>query len=175
MTNTPWGKAQSKKKFCRGINSYTTASHGGFKVSDKLNLRIPEYMRQPDGWYEEDIEWSIVTLCFPDVFPPEDAISAKNTLKSWFPELYEKFFGEVILPGESFVKDKETWTKEHDNDFVINAAWGSWHKNVPKGMIGVYAQVPSTQEEVFCLVPKEVHEAKTFPVSHTFEPFDARP
>lgn len=173
MTSTPWGPSQHKTAFCRGINHYSTAGHGGFKVSDKLNLRIPEFMRNPSGWYEEDCEWSIVAVCFPKEFTPEDITLARKTLKDWFPDLYERFFEEIIPPGESIIKDKETWTKEHENDFVVGAAWGDWHKNVPKGMVGVYAQVPSTQEEVFCLVPRNVYESKAFPVLHSFEPFDA--
>jgi hypothetical protein len=42
------------------------------------------------NWYEEDCDWSIVALAFPQFFP-EDAVSAAlETLKRYKPDLFEQ-------------------------------------------------------------------------------------
>jgi hypothetical protein len=63
-TTTPWGVAQYTTNYGTGINSYSTAGHGGIKVSDKLNKQIPIEFRNADGWYEEDCESNIVHYFF---------------------------------------------------------------------------------------------------------------
>jgi hypothetical protein len=61
LTNTPWGKAQSRDIISdEGIEFYSTAGHGGYKVSAQLNRLIPKVFRAAGGWYEEDCAWSIV-------------------------------------------------------------------------------------------------------------------
>ena len=57
--NTPWGRAQSRTVIIPGIVSYSTSSHGGIKLDADLNKNVPQYMRNTDGWYEEDTEWAI--------------------------------------------------------------------------------------------------------------------
>jgi hypothetical protein len=36
-----------------------------------------------EGWYEEDIDWAIVALAFPEAFTPEERGAAKRTIASW--------------------------------------------------------------------------------------------
>ena len=76
--NTPWGASNYHEKYGPGITFYGTASHGGFKVSDKMNAQVPQFLKdagfngQPErGWYEEDCDWAILALVFPDAFPVE--------------------------------------------------------------------------------------------------------
>lgn len=93
----------------RGVTFYTTESHGGFKLCGSLNALVPDYMRCADGWYEEDCDWSIVATVFPAAFheyhasrPPraEEVLEmAKNTLKAWHPDAYERFYGVTLQPG----------------------------------------------------------------------------
>jgi len=75
-TQTYWGKSQTAKKITDGIIFYTTASHGGFHVSKKLNQQIHWGWRREDGWYEEDCEWSIVVLTFPTLFHADEVHQA---------------------------------------------------------------------------------------------------
>lgn len=124
-TATPWGMSDYKKKYAIGINFYGTPSHGGYKVSDKKNQMIPDYMRNLNGWYEEDCEWAKVVVCFPDVFETEHVEMAKNTLKNWFPDAYEKFYGVKLKEGESFVRDKELFKERHKNDYIVVSAINS--------------------------------------------------
>ena len=45
------------------------------------------------NWYEEDCDWSIVAVAFPQFFKPEDVTHAMATLKGWKPALYEQVVG----------------------------------------------------------------------------------
>src|ERR1700736_531524 len=53
VTLTPWGAPQHITKLADGIQSVSTASDGGIKLSFERNEQIPEYMRNDDGWYEK--------------------------------------------------------------------------------------------------------------------------
>lgn len=137
--HTPWGNSDSKKILAPGIISVETPSHGGIKVEKELNLLIPAYMRAPDGWYEEDVDWAIVATVFPHAFTKEDQAHARKTLKGYIPMAYELYYKEVIPPGESHRKDEIAFKALHKNDYLTLAAWGDWHKNVPKGHVVVFA------------------------------------
>lgn len=92
-TNTPWGQAQWARTWAPGIISYSTASHGGFHLSRTRLAEMPaKYRREnietfwyaPDGWYEEDCEWCVVILSFPEFFPPDEVEEAQNTFERWY-------------------------------------------------------------------------------------------
>jgi hypothetical protein len=166
-TSTPWGRSQYSKQHGRGIVFYGTAGHGGFHVSKTLNAQMPDGLRQQSGWYEEDGEWAKVALAFPDRFEQKDIEAAKSTIKNGYPDAYEKLFNVVIPPGESRVKDQRAFLAEHANDLLTVAAWGSWHEAVPKGMVGVAAQVGGRPEDArieresrYFLVPAEEYEKR---------------
>ena len=44
----------------------------------------------PGRWFEEDCDWSVVALAFPQFFKPEDIDAALATLKGYRPEVYEQ-------------------------------------------------------------------------------------
>ena len=136
---TPWGHADSQKTLAPGIISVSTPSHGGIKVEKELNQLIPDYMRTSDGWYEEDVDWSIVATVFPHAFTTEERKHAKNTLRGYIPMAYEMYYKEVIPPGESHAKDAMAFRVLHKNDYVGMAAFGDWHPQVPKGHVVVFA------------------------------------
>jgi hypothetical protein len=65
---TPWGMSRSAKRIGEGMTLYSTASHGGIKVESSLQKSMPEALRVPGGWYEEDggkqgSECSFLTPC----------------------------------------------------------------------------------------------------------------
>lgn len=65
---TPWGKADYSETKALGIVFYATPSHGGFKLSETRQEEMPEEWRSRDSYYEEDCEWCVVALTFPDLF-----------------------------------------------------------------------------------------------------------
>ncbi|MBT3812433.1 MAG: hypothetical protein HON51_05605 [Gammaproteobacteria bacterium] len=73
--HTPWGISQNIETISRGIQFVDTTGHGGVKVSDELNKKIPNWVREGtfgklglDGWYEEDCDWCIPVIVFSKVF-----------------------------------------------------------------------------------------------------------
>jgi hypothetical protein len=92
-TATPWGRADCATRFTRGITFYSTPGHGGFKVSKKLNKRIPFDFQTAsfaglgvNGWYEEDEDAAIVIVFFADfregLFSAEQVKAAHASLKA---------------------------------------------------------------------------------------------
>lgn len=91
-TTTPWGRADMVTRFARGINFYSTPGHGGFKVSDELNRRVPIELREQSfgglglkGWYEEDCDAYIVITTFSEYFTPEEVSNAREALAKYLP------------------------------------------------------------------------------------------
>lgn len=123
-TSTPWGPSQSSKKHERGITSYTTASHGGFKVSPTLNQAIHPAWRSSTGWYEEDCAWAIVAYTFADRFPALVVASAIQTVRDWFPDEYEAATGHKVPLSDSHVLRERDWEKAHAADFKVRSVIG---------------------------------------------------
>lgn len=145
---TPWGRSQHSKHFGPGVVFYGTAGHGGFHVAASVNALIPEYLRNADsyangnaGWYEEDCAWALVVTALPDRFDAEIQASAKETLKFTYPDAYERFYGVVLQPGESYAKDERQFMLDHVSDYLVLSCFGDWHADVPKGFVAVYAGI----------------------------------
>lgn len=83
--DTPWGVADGAVEYAPGIVFFETPSHGGLWLSKARLAEMPARLRavKPfcgvDGWYEEDCDWAIVALAFPDLFEPEHLEIAKRT------------------------------------------------------------------------------------------------
>jgi hypothetical protein len=94
--DTPWGVADHIEEIAPGIVSYSTPSHGGYWLSPERIAEMPKPLRefQPwagPGYYEEDCDWSIVCLAFPQYFPDDAIPHALKTLERYKPEVYEAF------------------------------------------------------------------------------------
>lgn len=82
---TPWGTADSVEHIADGIIFVTTPSHGGFRLDQSRNAQVPYVWRQASfngqalrGWYEEDCDWSLVALTFPQHFEGHAEIARKT-------------------------------------------------------------------------------------------------
>jgi hypothetical protein len=53
------------------------------------------------NWYEEDCDWAIVALAFPQHFPDDANPVALKTIKRYKPELYE----QVMAAGTGQVRN----------------------------------------------------------------------
>jgi hypothetical protein len=86
FSNTPWGRADEHRELAPGIVWITTPSHGGYWLSDDRQAQMPEQYRavRPfagKGWYEEDCDWCLVALSFPEHFTDKEQSAAVETLK----------------------------------------------------------------------------------------------
>lgn len=125
-TSTPWGKSQGATVYVEnGIVFHSTARHGGFKVSARLNREIPEPYRNENGWYEEDCEYAKVIVSLPAYFTDREVRQATETVRNWFPDEYEAVTGEVIPEGESFKKDERLFKERHAHDWIVISAVGA--------------------------------------------------
>jgi len=113
-TSTPWGRSDYEMEYADGVVFFGTPSHGGFRLSKKMNARIPEVFRNADGWYEEDCEYAKVSYflseCFPETFTAHDGevknakADAERSLKSWNYKQWEAWTGREVDPAESYCK-----------------------------------------------------------------------
>ena len=93
---TPWGLSQSSEEIAPGIVFHSTASHGGYELSPARVASMPKPLREFEPWagpgyYEEDCDWSVVCLAFPQFFPDDAQGAAMRTLERYKPEVFREF------------------------------------------------------------------------------------
>lgn len=162
---TPWGSPQDTTEIAEGIVRFSCAGHGGYFVTEARLAEMPEALRAGDAadggqWFEEDEDWSFVAVAFPQYFETEHVESAKKTLRNWRPEAWEKWSGKTLTLAESHKKREDAFYAEHRDDLLVTTAWGSWHKDVPDGMVGVCAmrggrRFPTAEPESYWLVAQD--------------------
>ena len=58
------------------------------------------------GWYEEDGDWALVALSFPDLFRPEAVADARITIAKWHsPAVCAAF--EITPDPNSFYRERK--------------------------------------------------------------------
>ena len=124
---TPWGVSQGATAYAEGVVFHSTASHGGFHLSDERNAEVDHRLRRRNGFYEEDAEWAIVAMTFPDLFTGFERRSADQTVKDSWPDAWEAIRGTILEPGQSFEKDRRAFHKRHAKDWIVIAAIRSDH------------------------------------------------
>lgn len=133
-TSTIWGTADCSMKIARGIVSYSTPSHGGFHLSPTRQAEMPEVLKIESGWYEEDCDWCLVVMAFPQFF--ENADLAKSCMRKWHPDRYEKFFGVELIPKESYMRQnvRPNATGVDIGGGVLNLGLGGKHEHKESGL-----------------------------------------
>jgi hypothetical protein len=100
-TLTPWGMPDSLVDACPGVWFVSTSSHGGYYVDDSVLDRIPEAFRKATfcrdpNFYEQDCDWAIIALFFPEAFPAGAQPVARDMLASVHPDLYARHQGGLL-------------------------------------------------------------------------------
>jgi hypothetical protein len=73
-SSCPWGKIDDAEQIAPGIWSVNTPSHGGFILSGARLQAMPGYLRINDKpgrnphAFEEDCDWALVVMAFPQEF-----------------------------------------------------------------------------------------------------------
>ena len=169
---TPWGASQGATAYAEGVVFHSTASHGGFHLSEERNTLVDHRLRRHNGWYEEDAEWAIVALTFPNLFTSLERRSADQTVKDTWPDAWEAIKGTILEPGQSFEKDRRAFHNRHAEDWIVVSAIRSDHH---PGYVETIATLggtrgPSVEERRF-LVPFADYDPGRFgfvvdPVQH---------
>ncbi|MBA3448359.1 MAG: hypothetical protein H0T56_12270 [Pseudaminobacter sp.] len=127
-SHTPWGEAQASYRYDDGIVLHCTAGHGGFHLDERANTHVHQAWRSPTGFYEEDVDWSIVAVTFPTLFTAGERQCADQMLRHWRPDAYETVNGVFLESGESHVKDERQFRLDHAADWVVISAIMSSHQ-----------------------------------------------
>lgn len=157
--HTPWGISQGSTVYAEGVASYSTASHGGFKLSAERNRIVHSMLRSKGGWYEEDAEWAIVAITFPDLFTAFERRCSERTIKDSWPDAWEAISGASLQSGESREKDRRTFEQAHARDWIVVSAITSKHVS---GFVETIATLggkrgPGTEERRFLVPSNEYH------------------
>lgn len=120
----PWGEPDLITRYADGILRVITPGHGGFYLSNERLKQMPEALFEAANgrWFEEDCEWCLVALSFPDEFTSEEQEFARKTLKNWYPEAYEKFYDVKLGRGESYMRDQQIAEQENRDRMVVISA-----------------------------------------------------
>jgi hypothetical protein len=174
---TPWGPTQQTQPWAIGIVQVFTASHGGFHLDDSRNAAVHETWRNDNGWYEEDCEWAIVALTFPDVFDATTVVAAHETAKSWYPDSYEAIYAVTLTGADSYVRRQQEATRAHSDDWVVICAYGDWHHAVPAGMVGCIAAKGAERSSDLkqFLVPDGEYDRSATPIGFPIDPARHQP
>jgi hypothetical protein len=91
IMTSPWGAVQAAEHVADGIVYVSTASHGGFHLSEARNVQVPLAWREASfkglgkvGWYEEDCDAAMVVLAHPGAFDADRVRRAEEFFAMWF-------------------------------------------------------------------------------------------
>lgn len=95
----PWGIVQTFEEIAPGIVHVTTAGHGGYWLSTERRRDMPAQYRDiptfaGGDWFEEDCDWSLVALSFPEHFNAKAREAARSTVE-WLDANSERFTGRA--------------------------------------------------------------------------------
>lgn len=125
--STPWGGSQLAVIYADGVVAHSTAGHGGFHLSADRNSKVHSLLRKDTPWYEEDCEWAIVALSFPELFTAHERAAAEKTIRNTWPDEWEAIHSAKLTEGESWIKDRRAFDQRHAADHVVTSAIFSEH------------------------------------------------
>jgi len=120
--STPWGGSQMAVVYAKGVVAHSTAGHGGFHLSSECNAKVHSLLRKDALWYEEDCEWAIVAITFPDLFTGYERSLADKIIRNTWPDAWEAIYDCKLAEGESWAKDRRAFDQRHASDYVVTSA-----------------------------------------------------
>lgn len=150
LKNTPWGDAQFVKQIAPGITRVSASGDGGYHLSPGRIADMPDALRAINTrlghpWFEEDVDWCLVVLSFPDAFDPYKVFCALRTLRSRAADTRhpEPAFtvAEALFKGEARQKVEDIandWFLMHRNWWEMRGY--SFGSN-PSGHIALYVSL----------------------------------
>ena len=84
---TPWGPSQQSREIAPGIVSHSTAGHGGLHLSEErwyeFRKQLPTQTTWAGArWFEEDLDWALVAIAFPQHFEDTAIYNAVRTVEA---------------------------------------------------------------------------------------------
>lgn len=159
---TPWGCADFAYEYAQGIVRHSTPSHGGFHLDAERNAFVHAQWRDAGGWYEEDCDWAKVAAAFPLLFTDEERRAAEESLRHWQPDAYERIRGVTLAPGQSYLKDKRCFQREHAAHWVVISATRSAQRLGYVECVATLGANRGAGEERRFVIPKDEYEPGPF-------------
>lgn len=152
LKSSPWGKPDHQEEVAYGILRVDTPSHGGYKLDRTRNAEVDPSWRINGGWYEEDCDWAIVALTFPQFFPEDAVECADECARAWNPHGYMSVHPNVTLtPETSFTLFREREEAKLKKGLAEGKLFRRYATMLPNGMVEVvfnnhahYSLQPST-------------------------------
>lgn len=120
--STPWGGLQMAVVYAEGVVAHMTSGHGGFHLSADRNAKVHPLLRKDTPWYEEDCEWAIVAVSFPDLFTAYERSMAEKIFRNTWRDVWEKIHGRTLAEGESWARDRRAFDQRHAADYIVMSA-----------------------------------------------------
>ena len=156
---SPWGEVQYGTELANGIWTVGTAGHGGYKLSSERNALVNEAWRASDGWYEEDVDFVIPCLTFPDELGGDDEKYGldyfNRVARDYRPDQWEKVTGLTILPGESYQRDRDLFEEATKTKHVTVAAISR-----DDGQTRVWTRLRATGETASVILPPGLYRTR---------------
>lgn len=152
--STPWGASQMAVIYADGVVAHSTAGHGGIHLSPDRNAKIHPLLRKDAPWYEEDCEWAIVAISFPELFTGYERSLADKTIRNTWPDEWEAIHGTKLAEGESWTRDRRAFDQRHSADqVVVSAIFSDQHPEMTEVIAVVGGDRRSGEDERRFLVP----------------------
>lgn len=138
--NTPWGQIQERRQLAGGIECVSTASHGGYHLSpqraEELRRVLPtaKIFAGP-CWLEEDCDWALAVLVWPDLFSDQDAYNAVRTIVGFHEEI-DLFAYYGTERGEGVARRAAAYWDKVRDAWEVGSLCGPID-GAPKGSFGV--------------------------------------
>ncbi|KQZ59778.1 hypothetical protein ASD54_23675 [Rhizobium sp. Root149] len=159
--STPWGRSQMAVVYAEGVVAHSTAGHGGLHLSAERNAKVHPLLRKDTPWYEEDNEWAIVALSFPDLFTGYERSLAEKTIRNTWPDAWEAIHRCKLAEGESSLKDRRAFDQRHAADHVvISAIFSDQHSGMTEVVAVVGGDRRASDDERRFLVPSDEYAGR---------------
>lgn len=160
--STPWGGSQMAVIYAEGVVAHSTLGHGGFHLSADRNSKVHPLLRKDTPWYEEDCEWAIVALSFPDLFTGYERSLAEKTIRNTWPDVWEAIHGAKLAEGESWARDRRAFDQRHAADHVVTSAVFSEHHPGMTEVVAVIGGDPrANDDERRFLIPSDEYAGRS--------------
>lgn len=154
--STPWGGSQMAVIYAEGVVAHSTAGHGGFHLSADRYAKIHPLLRKDSPWFEEDCEWAIVAITFPDLFTGYERSLAEKTFRNNWPDEWKAIRGCNLVEGESWAKDRRAFDQRHAADYIVTSAiFSNQHPGMTEVVAVVGGNRKSDDDECRFLVPSD--------------------
>lgn len=152
--STPWGGSQMAVIYADGVVAHSTAGHGGIQLSADRNAKVLPLLRKDIPWYEEDCEWAIVALSFPELFTGYERSISEKTIRNTWPDEWEAIHCSKLTEGESWTMDRRAFDERHAADYVvISAIFSNQHSGMTEVVAVVGGNRRADNDERRFLVP----------------------